>query len=312
VSSSVDTPLVSVVVIFLNAAPYLEEAVASVLTQSYQRYEIILIDDGSTDGSSELALELVARHPDRIRYVEHEGHANRGMSASRNVGVAHARGEYVAFLDADDVWLPEKLTQQVAALESHLDAGMTFGPGVNWYGWTGSPEDAARDSRQDLRLAPGTILPPPEFLRHFVEDEAVVPNLSGALVRRNALARSGGFEESFTDLHEDQAFFAKFGLGETVLVTGEGWFKYRQHEDSSCRVGVATGTYADARTRFLAWLDALLDRTPNADAQVRRAVARQLAPVRHPRRHRNRLRARRVRNDLRRALQFLTYSRRRA
>src|SRR5512147_1824882 len=102
-------PLVSGVIIFWNAERFLQEAIESVLAQTYPSWELLLVDDGSTDGASEIARSYAARHPERIRYLEHPGHRNRGMSASRNLGLQQSRGALVAFLDSDDVWLPEKL-----------------------------------------------------------------------------------------------------------------------------------------------------------------------------------------------------------
>src|SRR5262249_44847302 len=135
-------PLVSVVTIFLDADErFFEEAIASVFAQTYTNWELLLVDDGSTNGSSEIARRYAREHADRIRYLEHPGHQNRGMSATRNLGVRHARGEYVGLLDADDIWLPEKLERQVAILEAHPEAGMVYGPTLVWYGWTGEPED---------------------------------------------------------------------------------------------------------------------------------------------------------------------------
>src|SRR5215207_5031419 len=105
-------PLVSVIVVFLNAEKFIEEALESVLAQTYDNWELLLVDDGSTDSSTEIALRYANRYSGRVRYVEHPWHQNRGASASRNLGIRHAKGEYIAFLDADDVWLAHKLEQQ--------------------------------------------------------------------------------------------------------------------------------------------------------------------------------------------------------
>ncbi|HEX8089705.1 MAG TPA: glycosyltransferase family 2 protein, partial [Blastocatellia bacterium] len=99
-----DNSLVSVIIIFLNAEEFIAEAIESVFDQTYSDWELLLVDDGSTDASAEIALRYAAGYRGRVRYLEHEGHQNRGMSASRNLGIASARGEFVAFLDADDVW----------------------------------------------------------------------------------------------------------------------------------------------------------------------------------------------------------------
>ena len=121
-------PLVTAIMIFCDAERFMDEAIASVCAQTWRNWELVLVDDGSTDGSTAIARRWVERHPDRVRYFEHPGHANLGMSESRNLGVGHARGDYVAFLDADDVWLPHKLAMQVGILEAHPDVSMVYGP----------------------------------------------------------------------------------------------------------------------------------------------------------------------------------------
>src|ERR671932_218944 len=115
-------PSVSVITIFLDAEKFIREAVESVLGQTYKDWELLLVDDGSTDGSTQIALEYTEQYPGKIRYLEHPGHQNRGMSASRNLGLSHSEGRYVAFLDADDVWVAHKLEQQVTILGSQPEA----------------------------------------------------------------------------------------------------------------------------------------------------------------------------------------------
>src|SRR5262245_16053849 len=104
-------PRVTVIMSFLNPGRYIGEAVDSVFAQSYEDWELLFIDDGSVDGSSDFARQCVSRHPYRARYFDHPDHQNRGISASHNIGIRKARGEYIAFLDADDIWLADKLTQ---------------------------------------------------------------------------------------------------------------------------------------------------------------------------------------------------------
>ena len=130
---------VSCIVIFLNEERFLAEAIDSVLAQTHESWELLLVDDGSTDGSAAIAREFAERHPDRVRYLRHPGRANLGMSAARNLGLAHARGRYVGFLDADDAWLPGQAAEQVEILDSrpgrrhglrsHTDSG-TAGAGA--------------------------------------------------------------------------------------------------------------------------------------------------------------------------------------
>ena len=111
-------PLVSVVMIFLNEERFIEEAIETILAQSYPRWELLLVDDGSTDQSTAVARSYADRHKDNITYLSHPNNENRGMSASRNLGIRHSRGEFVAFLDADDVWFSYTLARQAAAMRS--------------------------------------------------------------------------------------------------------------------------------------------------------------------------------------------------
>src|SRR5579862_1030782 len=101
-------PLVSVIISFLNGARFIREAVESVFVQTYRNWELLLVDDGSTDQSTQIAREYASLHSENVRYLEHNGHSNRGLSASRNLGIRRSGGEFLAFLDCDDVWLPQK------------------------------------------------------------------------------------------------------------------------------------------------------------------------------------------------------------
>jgi glycosyltransferase involved in cell wall biosynthesis len=125
---------VSVVLIFLDAERFIEEAIESVLAQSLTDWELILVDDGSTDGSVAIAKRAADADP-RIRYVEHPGRVNLGRSESRNVGAALASSPYLAFIDADDVWDRTKLAEQLDLLEREPDLAMVCGAMVYWHSW---------------------------------------------------------------------------------------------------------------------------------------------------------------------------------
>ena len=103
--------LISCIVPVFNGEKYLAEALDSILAQTYRPLDVILADDGSTDGTADLA----AGYKDRIRYVRQD---NAGSPAARNLGLSIAKGEFVAFLDADDLWHPEKLHRQMARFEA--------------------------------------------------------------------------------------------------------------------------------------------------------------------------------------------------
>ena len=110
--------LVSIIVPIYNAERFLAEAIDSVLAQTYTDWELLLIDDGSTDRSTEIAQQYAASNPERIHFLEHSGRRNFGVCSSRNLGIGRSRGEYIALLDADDVWLPSKLAEQIALMKA--------------------------------------------------------------------------------------------------------------------------------------------------------------------------------------------------
>jgi glycosyltransferase involved in cell wall biosynthesis len=112
--------LVSVIIPVYNCESYLEEAIKSVLSQTYRPVETVVIDDGSTDSSTEIAKSFVP-------HVQYYYQPNSGLGAARNLGVKKARGTYVAFLDADDIWLKDKLASQMAAIKSDPEIDMIFG-----------------------------------------------------------------------------------------------------------------------------------------------------------------------------------------
>jgi len=261
-------PLVSVVLIFLNEERYLEEAVQSVVDQRLADWELILVDDGSTDRSTLIARDLAARD-DRIRFVDHPGHANRGMSASRNLGVAHATAPYIAFLDADDVWMPDKLAEQVDLMENMPDVAMVVGAIEYWYSW-----DPASTKADRVMLTGGLAerrLDPPEAAL------ALYPLGSGAgagvtgLVRRSAFEAADGFVEPFRGLYEDQAFLAKIFLRYPIYISSRATYRYRQH-DTSCIGRTSRADRRRLRGTFLVWLDTYVG--PRGDARVVAAVRR--------------------------------------
>ena len=103
----------------MNEERFIQEAIDSVFAQTYDQWELLLVDDGSTDKSGKIAQKYAKKYPGKINYLDHDRHGNRGMSASRNLGVRSAKGKYISFLDGDDVWLPKKLEEQVGILKKN-------------------------------------------------------------------------------------------------------------------------------------------------------------------------------------------------
>jgi glycosyltransferase involved in cell wall biosynthesis len=173
-----DPTLISVVMPCHNAAPYVAEAIASVFEQSYPQVELIVVDDGSTDGSSEILQRLTSENPERITLV----YQNRaGPFVARNHAFAHANGNFIAFLDADDTWHPDALRLMHEALEAEL-------ADVAWCGWQ-AIGPTATDTQPN---------PPPEFeaeeaVIFFLENGAWP--LNSMLIRRQLIDELRGFSE---------------------------------------------------------------------------------------------------------------------
>ena len=281
--------LISCIIIFFNAGDkFFIEAIESVFAQTYENWELLLVDDGSSDGSMKIAIDYTRKYPEKVCYLEHESHQNCGMSATRNLGIRHAKGEYIALLDADDIWLPQKLEQQVAILAAHPEAGMVYGSTRMWYGWTGNPEDAKRDRGRVLGVKPDTLLKPPTLIKLFLNGKAETPGTCGVLMRRKLVKDVGGFEESFSGMFEDQAFFAKVCLNTPVFIESGCWDRYRQHSNSSCYVAQASGEYNSFKPNsthliFLIWLKKYLCEQECQDTELWQALNKALWPYQHPR-----------------------------
>jgi glycosyltransferase involved in cell wall biosynthesis len=265
-------PLVSVVLIFFDEERFIEEAVQSVYDQTLADWELILVDDGSTDRSTQIARELAA-HDERIRYVDHPRHENRGMAASRNLGVANSSAPYLAFLDADDVWVPSKLAEQVDLLERMPDVAMVNGALRFWHSWDPT------STKADRCVLTGGVgerrLDPPEAALTNYPLASVDPAGVDLLVRRPVFEAVGGFEERFRGMFEDQSFLIKVFQRYPVYISSCVWLLYRQHDASSSALGTRV-SWVRMRGVFLDWLesDVELVGDPRMSAAVRHARSR--------------------------------------
>jgi len=278
------SPLVSIIMPFYDTPPaFMREAVESVLAQTYGNWELLMVDDGSGPESTAVARQFAAEHPERIRYLEHPGHANRGISASRQLAVLRAQGALFGILDADDLWLPEKLEEQVAIMTAHPGVGVCYGNTRYWHSWTGRPEDADADYVPDLGLASDTTCPPPDLLRLFLRGVAAIPCTCSLIVTRQAMELSGGFDPSYTGMYEDQVFYARLCLRVAVRVSDRTWDWYRQHPGSICHATSRDGDVARKHLDYLRWLADYVRRHGFDHPGLRRDLAREIWMYSHPR-----------------------------
>jgi glycosyltransferase involved in cell wall biosynthesis len=267
--------LVSVIMIFFDAEEFFEEAIASVLAQTHPSIELLLCDDGSSDGSTAIAREWARNHP-AVRYLEHPGHAHRGMSSTRNLGIAAARGDLVAFLDADDVWEKDHLDHDVSLLLRHPDAGLVCGRAIDWRSWQ---DPQALDTVSPLPWPPGVVVPPPGMLTALLRRGDFRTPTCSLLVRRLTLDAIGGAENEFQSLFEDQVLLAKLYLTQSCVISGSRTARYRRHAGSSTAKAERKGTYHPFRPnlgyeRFLRWLGDLPEVRDGKDCVELRSLLR--------------------------------------
>jgi glycosyltransferase involved in cell wall biosynthesis len=286
---AVRPPTVSVIMIFLNEERFLAEAVESVFAQTFPDWELILVDDGSTDTSSAMARAYAERYPEQVRYIEHPDHANRGTAASRNLGARHARGRFLAFLDADDVYNPENLARQVEILETTPEAGMVMGKTLHWFNWPGSGAENGTDRlRKTGPLADGSLVSAPNLVPLYLSGQVETPGTCSVLIRREVFDAVGAFDESLRVMFEDAALFYKIAFQTSVYVDGACSALYRQHPASACHAANRDRQYHPilpnpTHQALLTWLQGYAaEHGFTRNPQVQRALGRALWPYHYP------------------------------
>ena len=200
-------PLLSVVIPVFNGERFLREAVDSVLAQKYSPLEIIIVDDGSTDGTAEVVRSL----PDTVRYVHQ---ANQGPAAARNRGIEHAQGSLIAFADADDLWPEDKLELQFRYLIEDSAIEIVMG-------------------RIQQVLLSGTV-DGPTRAEEFGEATFSV-NLGCAVIRKSVFERVGLFDETMRYSEDVDWFMRAREVGAAIKTIEAVTLYYRQHEQNMTR-----------------------------------------------------------------------------
>ncbi len=276
------SPLVSVVTPFYNEREFLAQTIESVIAQTYSHWELILVDDGSPDGSNEIAQRYAEAYPGKIYCYHHDDRSNQGVCRSRNLGIAKARGEFVAYLDADDVWLPRKLEEQIKTFNDHPEASVLIEASKYWFSW----EDP---SRSDETIPVGTeqdqlYAPPQLLLNLYPLGRGAAPCPSGIIARKR-IHDQILFVDSFvgpTAVYEDQAFLVQVYANEKVFVSSQANNLYRQRASSQVYRVHSEGRYHNVRRYFLDWLKTYLDTLPNVDPRVERLLKSAFFPYRYP------------------------------
>lgn len=230
---------ISVVIPAYNAEPFIAMTVRSALQQTYQDIEVIVVDDGSTDGTAACLDEF----GDRIRVLRQ---ANAGVARARNAGVAMAKGSWIAFLDADDLWLPEKLERQMATAEAPLLYTNRFNIGAR--GGLPVVQSAVTQMHE------GDVFLPLLLEGNFITNSSVV-------IRRDVFESTGGFESSVSPA-EDWDLWLRVAERHPARLCAEPLVRYRFHPDGASRnhqkmgrmrTGVIARALMSERGRDLPW-----------------------------------------------------------
>jgi glycosyltransferase involved in cell wall biosynthesis len=203
---------VSVIITAYNSERFLAEAIESVLAQTFRDFEVLVVDDGSTDGTG----HVVRRYGASVRYIRQE---NRGQSAARNNGIRAARGEFIAFLDADDLWLSDKLERQMRAFTSFPAAGLVTGGLIM--------VDGQGKALKKVALPP---YPGREALLERITVRGMtVATPSCVMARRECFTRAGLFDEQMHAAEDRDLWLRITRLYEAVFLPGF-LIRYRIHD----------------------------------------------------------------------------------
>lgn len=208
-------PRVSAVIPAYNYGEFLPETLQSILGQSYQSLEVIVVDDGSTDNTREVVAHFAS---DQIRYLHQE---NRGQAAARNRGIREAHGELIAFSDADDVWLPEKLERQVEVFRRNPSADIVY---CDIYKFSGA-RPFPKTLWEEKGITPcrgGRECLPQLFQRNFIPGAMTV-------VRKSAFERFGYYDETLRVCEEYSLWVNMLLAGARIDYVTKPLAKYRQH-----------------------------------------------------------------------------------
>lgn len=223
-------PQVSVVIPVYNASKFLRETLGHVFAQTFKDYEVIVVDDGSTDNSVGVVEEMAEQYARTVRIIRQ---ANRGAAAARNTGARVAQGQYLAFLDADDIWYPQKLDREVEVLTKDQAAIMVWSN----YDVVDGIGRLVRFGSVAHQLTRYDDSP----LTKLLGQETRCVHLSAMLVRRTVFEQIGGFDPDVFPVEDYDTAFRLFNFGRCVFLK-ENLAAYRNHSEGVSKVGLMHGS----------------------------------------------------------------------
>lgn len=178
-----NSPLVSIIIPYFNREEFLAEAIESVIQQTYQNWELFLIDDGSTDSSKEIAEKYTRQFPHQIYSLQHLDGKNKGASASRRVGFEKAKGDFITFLDSDDIYFPNSIENEINCFFENPEAEVVCGLIECWYSWSKDATYFENDFVIDPLLPLNKLYQPAEMLIHNLKVGGRKPGINCIMLK---------------------------------------------------------------------------------------------------------------------------------
>jgi len=265
-------PAVTVIIPFLNREKFLSESIESVLAQTFTHWELILVDDGSTDDSLAVANAFVDKFPGQIFLYTHENGKHRGASSSRNLGINHAKGEFITFLDSDDIFLPDTLEIELDVFKKNPGAEVVCGTLEYWFSWTDERDIKERDFVVKLGLESDKLYQPPSLLVHNLRACGRKPGIGSVILRSGCAEKIDLFEDDFVYVSEDQLFWAKVSLNFQIYIIDACLLKYRQHGKSSVAELIESRQLVPDWNELLTWVENYLAEKKIEDQEIWEAL----------------------------------------
>lgn len=249
-------PEVSIITPLYNGSKTLSETYESVISQDFTDWEWIFFDDGSSDNTSSIAKKYAGQHPGKIFYYEHEKNKNFGTAYTRNRAVEIAKGEFISFIDQDDIWYTDRLRHQIEILKAQINCAMIWSPALYWY------EDRTFEQPVLIRnekIKPG-IYKKGELVELYLNDLRSTPLPSASIIRKVFFDKVDGFEESVKG-SEDVVLWIKVNDKFDVYFDDKIIVKYRKHFDSTLRQATKSGKMNLWNLVFYRWVLDFLKRS---------------------------------------------------
>ncbi|MBD3422271.1 MAG: glycosyltransferase [Chitinivibrionales bacterium] len=212
-------PLLSIVIPVYNGEAYIADCLASVCQQTVTDYEVIIVDDGSTDNS----LDIIKKAALKKRIYRQR---NKDVSAARNRGISHAMGEYIALLDHDDVWVPNKLERQIEALHTDRSVDLVFTDIVKFF-------PSGKESYGGTKTEVARAITPANAFEMLLQKNVLMP--SAVMFKKSSFYAAGGFDERFKTCGDYELWLRMASYGMHFHFIDAPLTRYRYHGENNCR-----------------------------------------------------------------------------